>query len=699
MGRLRKGQRFKNAELVLPDEVNEPLFFVALALAAGVLFGDGYWVKFCQNIGLENAQASTQLAVGVGILIGVLLPSRLDYLRFGYGYYRLLYLFCFLLGIGLQMLRLSNHQQPFQSDDWQNEPLKGMAVVQSPATTYDSLCFQEIVVYQWQTDTTQATHAKPIPLRLIYLKQSVSSVPIIGQKLALSGLAHTYPIAPRFDDFQRRQYWLRKSGIVGYIRPDTLVLLESQITLKEMVLNSINSLREAAVRHMRQVFTEINHPEVAGLATALVLGTKNQLPAAILEDFATLGALHALAVSGAHLMIVASLLFWWPRWKNKRFRKAYPKTLLAFAFVVIVLYAGLTGWSASVVRAAIMATIGLVGMAINRKTSLTNSLGATVILLLLYDTNYLFDLGFQLSAAAVLGIGIIQPWLQGLYRPKSKPLAYLWSITVVAIAANLGTLPLSVYHFHQFPILFLVANLYIIWATELLLIMGLLLVVLSIVPYTALVSQGLAWLFYFVETAVLWANRTLASLPFAQYNQIYLPSWLILGIYGVILLLVIAIGKRSKTTLSAAVLLVSGLVSGYYISRELRPNTWTWSLSPRYPFRWQLALNERPVQSGFLYPADKPKTLIFPEKTLYFFPSYSALKTQSYRLPEASWVILPNNATYYFNAFSDSLTDTDTIICLRQAKRDQLSSTHLADYILTEEQGPFYLTWRAREQP
>ena len=143
------------------------------------------------------------------------------------------------------------------------------------------------------------------------------------------------------------------------------------------------------------------------IASALILGSKDELGFEVKQAYATAGAMHVLAVSGLHVgiifLILNTLLSALDTSKKGRIVKAI------ILLIVLWSYALLTGLSPSVLRAATMFSFVIMGTVLNRKSSIYNTLAASAFFLLIINPNLLFEVGFQLSYIAVLGIVYLQP--------------------------------------------------------------------------------------------------------------------------------------------------------------------------------------------------------------------------------------------------------------------------------------------------
>lgn len=194
--------------------------------------------------------------------------------------------------------------------------------------------------------------------------------------------------------------------------------------------------------------------------SALMLGQQQDIDPETIQNYQFAGAVHILSVSGLHVGFVMVLL--------QFLCKPIPRTRTGSAARLILIIAALWGFALlaglapSVVRSATMFSILAIGTHLRRPNNSLHTLVVSLFLLLLIDPAYLFDVGFQLSYAAVGFILWMQPMFNRLWMPPNKIVKYLWSIVTVSLAAQLGTLPLSLYYFHQFPGLFLLTNLVVI---------------------------------------------------------------------------------------------------------------------------------------------------------------------------------------------------------------------------------------------
>lgn len=208
---------------------------------------------------------------------------------------------------------------------------------------------------------------------------------------------------------------------------------------------------------LQQLVLHIPQPDASGVAQALLIGYRGDLDKALVEQYANTGVVHIIAISGMHLGMIYTLLLVLlkPLGQSRRMQMLR----LVIVLAIIWLFSFLTGAAPSITRAAIMFTLLSVGQFLVKNSSLYNTLSAAAILLLLINPYNLWDVGFQLSFAAVLSIAVFYQPILHWWTPKNWLLSKLWQLMAVTIAAQLLTLPFGVYHFHQFPVYFLLANL------------------------------------------------------------------------------------------------------------------------------------------------------------------------------------------------------------------------------------------------
>lgn len=217
------------------------------------------------------------------------------------------------------------------------------------------------------------------------------------------------------------------------------------------------------------------------VASALLIGYTDTLDADLLSFYSQTGALHILSVSGLHVgivfMVLNTLLLFMDKFK-------FGKSIKAFILIFFLwFYAFISGLSPSVMRSATMLSFMVYGKSFKKNTTIVNTLIASMLFLLLCNPYYILDIGFQLSYLAVLSIVYIQPIFTYLINTDNWILSQLFSLIAVSIAAQLGTFPICIYYFHQFPNYFLLTNLVAIPLSTCIIYLGIALMIFSGNPY------------------------------------------------------------------------------------------------------------------------------------------------------------------------------------------------------------------------
>jgi competence protein ComEC len=294
------------------------------------------------------------------------------------------------------------------------------------------------------------------------------------------------------------------------------------------------------------------------------LGQKEYLDKDVLRSYSSAGAMHVLAVSGLHVGIVMLILafFLAPLKKIQKGKIIYLICLLTG----IWFYALITGLSPSVLRASVMFSFIIFGKELQRETSIYQSIMVSAFLLILIEPYIIFQVGFQLSYLAVLGIVYLQPKIGNLIYIKNFILYKAWQITAVSIAAQIATFPLGLYYFHQFPNFFMLSNLIVIPAAFLLLILGVSYFVLHLIP---LLSDVILFLFDKMLTVLNWGVEFVQALPYSIVWGISIAWFEVILIYVALVLISLGLANKKVNYVFASLVLTLFLV-GYNIYEKVR---------------------------------------------------------------------------------------------------------------------------------
>ncbi|MGY3791585.1 ComEC/Rec2 family competence protein [Aquimarina sp. 433] len=240
------------------------------------------------------------------------------------------------------------------------------------------------------------------------------------------------------------------------------------------------------------------------IINALILGQKQDIDIDTFKDYQNAGATHILAVSGLHVGILLILLNFLLKPLDYIFKRSRE---LKIVLIIIALwsFAIIAGLSPSILRAAAMFSFVTIGTYFRSKTSIYNALIISIFILLTIDPLLTFSVGFQLSYVAVFSIIWMQPHLVKRYKPRFYIDKILWETLTVTITAQIGLLPLLLFYFHQFPLLFIISNLIIIPILGIILGLGILVILLAEIHLlTDWIVMVYGNLIDFINTIVYW---------------------------------------------------------------------------------------------------------------------------------------------------------------------------------------------------
>ncbi len=314
-------------------------------------------------------------------------------------------------------------------------------------------------------------------------------------------------------------------------------------------------------------------PSQRALAEALLTGYRNDLDESQWQAFSRAGIVHIIAISGMHLsMIYLSLRFLFLQIPLARRRKVLS---VAPALILMFLFAGITGFPASVNRAATMFLFMGVGECLHRTMTPLNSLCASAFVLLSIDPQALYDPGFQLSYAAVLSLILFHNPIRKIIPLASVCPEWIRSMLSSTLAAQILTIPLCLYYFHQFPLWFLPANLLAIPLSTLILYGEIVWLCISSFPvlahYGSLVLQSLLQFF-------LYTTHWIAARPSAVWEQIQCTLFQAFLLYLLIVFLFLTlkykVAKGLLATLAVLIVLSITLIYREYSIRQQRGLVW-----------------------------------------------------------------------------------------------------------------------------
>lgn len=401
---------------------------------------------------------------------------------------------------------------------------------------------------------------KPGEKVIIYFEKDIKSSQIqYGDLLILNCTLNEIKPPQNPEEFNYKKY-LQNRGIKrqSYISIDKWEKIGSD--KGNLIISFGYQLRNKLLKILEE--NDLSGKEYA-VASAILLGFDDKLDKELVSEFSGSGAMHILCVSGLHVGIIyfifSSILFFLNQKKWQRLLKTILLLLL------IWIYAMITGFSPSVLRASTMFSFIIIGQSINRRTNIYNSLAASAFLLLLFNPFFIFEVGFQLSYFAVVGIVSIHPMLFGIWIPKNLLLRKTWSLVVVSIVAQIATFPLSLYYFHQFPNFFILTNLVAIPASTVILYSGLLVLAFSPIPFISnLFAKILSWTIQGLNTSV----KFIENAPYSTLQDIQISTFEMVLFYLFSISIIVAISQKRKaiilTSFSIFILLLGSFTFRKY---------------------------------------------------------------------------------------------------------------------------------------
>lgn len=324
------------------------------------------------------------------------------------------------------------------------------------------------------------------------------------------------------------------------------------------------SLREKLLRLRSRLLEKYMGPafdgDELGVLAALTMGDRRALGNELRTVYADAGVAHALALSGLHVGVIYMMLSFFMRGIVRKRSLRWICELLCIG--VLWLFAVMVGLSASVVRAVSMYTLYALSRWLSKDGASVGVLSLAAMAMLLVCPLYLFDVGFQLSYMAVVAILLVEPYFEYLFLKPNLPrvLSYFVGVVCVSLSAQLGTFPLSLYHFGTFPLYFLLTNLLVVPMLPIVLSLG--------VVWWGLVLMGIPWASWIGESLqciVHWMNECLVHIsqwPGAVLRVTDFNALSVLFLYLFMSFVVLFVGKKwPKGFILALVSLLGLLIS------------------------------------------------------------------------------------------------------------------------------------------
>lgn len=343
---------------------------------------------------------------------------------------------------------------------------------------------------------------------IVLVEAPVTTVVRYGDRIAATGLL----VTPAEGDTFSYADFLARGGVFS-VMPHAAVEVLPDGWQGSALYAGLLDLKARTHDHIGQHLPE---PE-AGLLAGILLGNEQGIAPEVRDAFDAVGAAHVIAISGFNMTILSGVVVGTLTRVGVRARWA-----AILGILIIAVYTLFVGASAVVVRAAVMSSMLVIGTAIKRKTFVPASLALVTLLLSLQNPSVLWDVGFQLSLFAVLGLALfnepLSRWINRLFGRRLDRRTLLGDLLfeplIVTLAVQITTLPLVVLYFGRLSLVTIAVNMLIVPVQAGILILGIL---ASIIAFFAPpIAQLLYWIDWILLSWTVNAVRLFARLPFAQ---------------------------------------------------------------------------------------------------------------------------------------------------------------------------------------
>ena len=449
--------------------------------------------------------------LAISLIIGSVAFWKLINAKSGILAYFSVYVLCFLLGALAATFHWENQASIFQTGYKNGDLIQGEII---EINNGQGLWNKALI----KTNTIHSDEKKkPTEGRvLLYLAKELSHLQK-GDEILVGAEITKIKNKNNPGEFDAEYYW-KSRGIdaMAFVSSDELTWIDSNSpSFLSYLLNGFSDYLNSALKE------NLTGTDLA-IAQALILGDKSLLDSETKNAFTNTGAMHILAVSGMHIGLILYMFMavfgFFPRVLSKK-----QATICIVIFLWI--YALITGFSASVIRAVLMFTVLALSQISSKQHDSLNTLFFSAFILLLLNPLYILDIGFQLSYLAMIGIFLFYPMIEKLLVVKLFILKELWQGTALGFAAQLMTTGISLFYFHQFPNYFVLSNLGLMFFSSIVMGLGFF---LFLVRYIPILSQFVGVLLAFSVYGMYWIVQKIEEIPGAVAYGYVLPFWIVI---------------------------------------------------------------------------------------------------------------------------------------------------------------------------
>ncbi|WP_262149317.1 ComEC/Rec2 family competence protein [Chryseobacterium foetidum] len=317
-------------------------------------------------------------------------------------------------------------------------------------------------------------------------------------------------------------------------------------------LNLTEKIRQKRLETLQEIDRSEMNFRSREFLKGIILADRTEIDSETVQDFNRSGLVHFLAISGTHIVVIFGMFYFlMMRFSSVQFKKY----AIVISLLFIWIFAVFIGFGNSVVRSCIMISVYFIYVLLQRKPDLLHSLALSAFIILIIDTQQIFDVGFQLSFLAVLGIyWLNQPILKYLPRQDHYFKKLIFNTISISISAQLATLPLVLYYFHQFSLISILANFFIVPFSEVIIVFSFLM--------TALIGLNLDFdfinlIYDFVIQILLKIIHWFAGFDSVFFENIPMNLAEVFVLFGIVYLLKFTLDKFNLKNISNLILAVS----------------------------------------------------------------------------------------------------------------------------------------------
>ena len=458
---------------------------------------------------------------------------------------------------------------------------------------------------------------------LIYFsKEDSIEIPKYGDNILIKGGLQKIRNAGNPGGFNYSRYMsFQETYHQVYLKPQDFVIVKNNSN--NYLYNFIFAAREKVINILKESIEP--DKKVTGISEALLIGYKEDLDKDLVQAYSNTGVVHIIAISGMHLGLIYVVLVW--LFARLPFIKKSKLVQVILIIVSLWLFSLITGASASVLRSAVMFTCIVIGKTFFKQSVIYNSLATSAFLLLAYNPFMLWDVGFQLSYTAVIGIVWLKKPIENLYYSRHNFVRKIWSMCAITLAAQILTLPLCIYYFHQIPTLFLFTNLICVPLSTIILFAEILLIIIAPIKSLALlVGKFIYFLTWLMNTIIEFFNM----LPGSLIDKVHANTFTTLSLYAFAILLSYSLLQKNKKIFKVSL-----------ISLLLFTSIWTWG-----------KINLYKQQKMIVYNVPKHRAVDFITNNKYYFFGDAEMKIDG---ALQNFNLKPSRVLYQMTLVKDSM--------------------------------------------